>query len=88
MGSIPDEYFIVMITTDAGLSVDVCIAADAAIAQVIVDDGIVTILDGVLDASEIQVGDRIEAYAGTDPVPDPSCEFLADTVIVEPLNTP
>lgn len=83
MGSSPSEYVIVNISTDAGTPVDVCVAADAAIAEVIVDDGIVTILDVVLDVSEIQVGDRIEAYADTDPAPDPSCAFLAATVIIE-----
>ena len=84
VGTPPDGYYIVTVTTDAG-PVDVCVAADAAIAQVLVDDGVVTIVDG-LSASAIQGGDRIEAYGdGTDDAPDGSgCAFLATTVILEP----
>lgn len=80
MGDSLDEYHIVTITKDDGSTVDVCIPANTAIGEVLVNDGIVTILD----VASIQVGDRIEAYPGTDPAPDPSCEFLASTVIVEP----
>lgn len=83
MGSSPDEYIILNINTDAGSVVEVCVAADAAVAEVIVNDGIVTILDGLLDVSEIQVGDRIEAYADTAEVPDEACEFLVATLIIE-----
>jgi uncharacterized UPF0146 family protein len=83
MGSSPDEYIILNINTDAGSVVEVCVAADAAVAEVIANDGIVTILDGLLDVSEIQVGDRIEAYADTAEVPDEACEFLVATLIIE-----
>jgi hypothetical protein len=67
--------------------VEVCVAADAAVAEVIVNDGIVTILDGLLDVSEIQVGDRIEAYADPVEVPDEACEFLVATLIIEAMST-
>lgn len=87
MGSIPDEYIILNINTDAGSVVEVCVAADAAVAEVIVNDGIVTILDGLLDVSEIQVGDRIEAYADPVEVPDEACEFLVATLIIEAMST-
>ena len=87
MGTAPDAYYILTVTTTAGSSADVCIDANTDIVEVLTDDGIVTILD-LLDPSVLTPGSSIEAYDGMETPPDMGCAILADTVVVTPPPAP